>query len=96
MTDRREVTVEASRMVEEEGFREEEEVLVATELRCLMQFVITAGKAVRYLLDQLTASRFTAAIVLRRWGVEDQIRQGRKGPILEHRVLIKVKVSLML
>jgi len=79
---------------QEEDHLLEAEIVEATG-QCLKLCAATVEKSVRCLLDQLTANRFIAATVLRKWEAGDQIREGRKGPILEHQVLIKVKASSM-
>jgi hypothetical protein len=69
-------------------------VIEATGL-CTKPLAATVEKSAKYLLDQQTASRFIAAIVLRKWEVEDRIRRALKETIseLQHQVSIKTRLS---
>ena len=76
-----------------------EEDLLLAELevetaKCFQQSAVTAEKSARFLLDPQTASRFIAAIVLKKWVTEaTDPRMTDPGLMTEHPVLPKHKVD---
>ena len=50
-------------------------VRIGVGVKCLKRFAVTAEKNAKYLLDPQMASRFTAAIVLKKWaeGATDRL-----------------------
>ena len=93
--DRAEIVTDTNR---EDGLLLVEAIETSVEAetgQCIRLFVVTAEKNVKYLLDRQAANLFIATTVLRKWEAQDRIHRGQTDPILDLRVLIKIKISLM-